>query len=85
MNKLEHYANKNRCIIPTQGSAAYKVVDALFCGQRLTAGNTYMRFNLMALSQTVTRLKRYGWPINSESMKLASGKTIARYWMEVRK
>lgn len=39
-------------------------------------------FKCMALSQRIGNLKRDGYPIKSEMVRLPSGKRVARYSME---
>lgn len=72
-------------ILPNAGSQEWTVLMALGRGESLTMLEALQRYNIMALSQRITRLKdKFHWPIESEIVKTAtatSNKRVARYWM----
>lgn len=69
-------------IMPNEGSQEFTVIVALSRGESLTFLESLERYNIAALSQRCTRLRqKYHWPVESEIVRTASGKRIARYWL----
>lgn len=48
----------------------------------LTVAEALEKLNCYALSQRAGELRKDGHPIRSEMVRVASGKRIARYWLE---
>lgn len=59
----------------------HKVRSALERGDSLTALEAWERFGVLHLASSIRRLREMGCAINSERIKTASGKHIARYSM----
>lgn len=57
------------------------LLEALKRGERLTVLDALNRFGVMALSQRIGSLKREGHPIESQMIRVPSGKRVACYWM----
>jgi len=55
------------------------LLNALQNGEKLTTLDALMNYNVMALSQRMTELKRAGYPIESKMIDTDSGKRIAQY------
>ena len=49
-------------------------------GESLTVGEALMKYGIYALSQRVGELKREGFPVKAETLKLPSGKRVSRYF-----
>lgn len=48
-------------------------------GRPLTVGDALTKYGIYALSQRIGDLKREGYPITSEMVKLPNGKRVAQY------
>jgi hypothetical protein len=70
------------CRVPEQGTVAYQILMALKQGQRLTPLLALAEFNCLSLSQRIGELKKMGWPITTEMVKVASGKSVAQYTLK---
>ena len=57
------------------------ILAALQRGERLTVATALERYQVFALSQECGRLKRLGWPVQSERIELPSGKNVSQYWL----
>jgi hypothetical protein len=68
-------------IYPNPQSQEGVLVAAFGRGESLTTLDALNRYQIMALSQRCTRLRQFGWPVQSELVRTASGKHIKRYWL----
>ena len=64
---------------PTAGTQCYELLAALQRGERLTVAEALTRYGIYALSQRAGELRRAGWPVISEMVKVESGKRVAQY------
>jgi hypothetical protein len=48
-------------------------------GEELTVAEAMGRYDIFALSQRCTDLRKAGYPVTSEMIVVASGKRVARY------
>ena len=55
------------------------ILAHLQSGRTLTPGESLTLHNCWALSSRISELRRQGWPIESELVKLSNGKLVARY------
>ena len=55
------------------------ILEHLSAGGTLTVAEALSRFGCYALSQRIGELKRDGVPVESEMVRLANGKRVARY------
>lgn len=58
------------------------LLQAFKKGERLTVAEALNRYGIYALSQRCTDLRKAGWPVQSEMIKVPTGKRVAQYWME---
>lgn len=68
--------------VPKLGTQLHTLLLAFMRGEKLTVLTAIDRYRCYALSQRCGELKRSGWPIKSDMLKLPSGKRVARYWIE---
>jgi hypothetical protein len=68
--------------VPEVGSMMYQILDALKRGERLTPLTALEKYQCFSLSQRCGELRRAGWPIRSQMVKVNSGKSVAMYWMQ---
>ena len=64
---------------PAAGTQCYELLAALQRGERLTVAEALTRYGIYALSQRAGELRRAGWPVVSEMVKVESGKRVAQY------
>lgn len=55
------------------------LLEAFRRGESLTVAESLQKYGVYALSQRCGELKREGYPIHSETIKLPSGKHVKRY------
>jgi hypothetical protein len=67
--------------LPPHGTQNYRLLMAMQCGARLTVAKALNEYGVFALSQRCTELRKMGWPIKSNMVKLPSGARVAEYWM----
>lgn len=72
-------ANAPRCTVPDLDTLQGKLLRALQRGERLTPISALQGYQCFSLSQRMGELKRAGWPIISEMVKMPSGKRVAEY------
>lgn len=70
------------CKVPESGTMTYQLLNALKQGEKLTPLTALQRFQCFSLSQRMGELKRSGWPIRSQMVKVNSGKKVAEYWLQ---
>lgn len=71
------------CIVPPKDSQCYKLLLAYQRGERLTVGSALSKYGVYALSQRNGDLRRrYGWPIQSRTVRTAGGADISEYWID---
>lgn len=61
---------------------ADQILAALERGESLTALDALNRFGCMRMSGRIYELKEAGVPVQDETIKLASGKHVKRYYLE---
>lgn len=61
-----------------------RILAHLKTGGKITALSALEKFNCMRLSARIKDLKEMGYPINSEFIRVPSGKRVKAYFMEVR-
>ena len=66
---------------PTPGSQCETLLMAMQSGARLTVLTALDKYGVYACSQRMTDLRRLGWPVKSERLKLPSGKIVAVYFL----
>ena len=59
----------------------WELLMALKSGERLTPLTALERYRCFSLSQRMGELKRSGWPIAVQRVKVPSGKSVAEYRM----
>jgi len=69
-------------IQPHIGTQAYVLLQAFYRGERLTVLTAIQKYEIYALSQRCSELKRLGWPIQSQMVETTTGKHVACYWIE---
>ena len=69
------------CRLPERGTMTWDLLMALKAGERLTPLTALERYRCLSLSQRVSELKRAGWPIERQMVKVPSGKSVAEYRM----
>jgi hypothetical protein len=57
------------------------LLNALKSGETLTPLDSLRKYHVLALSQRMTELKKLGWPVRTELVKMGT-KHIARYSLE---
>ncbi len=62
-------------------SQKIEILRWLAQGKTLTPLEALERFRCLTLSQRCTELRKEGWPVQSELVKVGE-KTVARYWLE---
>lgn len=67
--------------VPEKGTMTYELLAALMNGERLTPLTALEKYRCFSLSQRMGDLRRSGWPIVSQMVKLSSGKSVAQYRM----
>lgn len=67
--------------VPERGTMVYELLMALQSGEKLTPIVALDKYRCFSLSQRMGELRRGGWPIRSQMVKVNSGKKIACYWM----
>jgi hypothetical protein len=67
--------------VPEYGTMTYQLLRALKAGEKLTPLSALERYQCFSLSQRMGELRRSGWPIRSEMVKVNSGKKVAMYWL----
>jgi len=67
--------------LPEKGTQTYRLLMAMKDGKRLTVAKALTEYGCFALSQRCGDLRRLGWPIQSRTIKTASGAHISEYWM----
>lgn len=67
--------------VPEADTVAGRILRYLQSGGTLTPLEALRLFDCLSLSQRCGELKRQGWPIISELVKVGSGKKVARYSM----
>jgi hypothetical protein len=70
------------CKVPEYGTMTYELLAALKRGERLTPLSALERYKCFSLSQRLGELRRAGWPVRSQMVKLPSGKSVAEYWLQ---
>ena len=60
-------------------SQCEQILEYLKEGNTLTVAEALSLFGVYALSQRAGELRRAGWPIESEMVRVASGKRVAQY------
>jgi hypothetical protein len=68
--------------VPETGTQNYELLRAFKRGERLTVAVALERYGCFAISQRVGELRRQGWPVRSQTIKLPSGKHVSEYWMD---
>lgn len=63
------------------GSQNARILGHLVHGRTLTRVQAYRLFDCLALPSRISELKRRGHRIQREMIDLASGKTVANYFM----
>ena len=75
---------ESRTKIPPQESQCYTLLLAYQRGEHLTVASALSKYGVYALSQRNGDLRRkYGWPIQSKTVRTASGADISEYWLEL--
>ena len=69
------------CQAPHRGTMVYELLCALQAGEKLTPLSALEKYRCFSLSQRMGELRRQGWPIRVEMVKVNSGKKVACYWM----
>lgn len=59
----------------------WALLGALGRGERLTVASALAEYGCYALSQRMGELKVLGWPVRSQRIKVASGKSVCEYTM----
>ena len=67
--------------VPERGTMTWDLLMALKNGEKLTPLTALERYRCFSLSQRMGELRRGGWPIRSEMVRVNSGKKVAMYWM----
>ena len=68
--------------IPEYGTMTYQLLRGLKSGERLTPLTALEKYQCFSLSQRMGELRRAGWPIRSEMVRVNSGKKVAMYWLQ---
>lgn len=69
------------CRVPDKGTMTYDLLAALQRGEKLTPLSALEKYRCFSLSQRMGELRRSGWPIVAERVKVPSGKSVAEYRM----
>lgn len=69
--------------VPARDTMTYELLNALKQGEKLTPLSALEKYRCFSLSQRMGELRRAGWPIVSQMVKLNSGKSVAQYSMGV--
>ena len=69
------------CRLPEKGTMTWDLLMALKAGERLTPLVALERYRCLSLSQRLGELRRMGWPISRQMVKVPSGKSVAEYRM----
>lgn len=67
------------CRVPPQDTLSGRLLRALQAGERLTPISALERFQCFSLSQRMGELRRMGWPITAQMVRVPSGKKVAEY------
>lgn len=67
------------CEVPAEETVSGKILRHLKAGGTLTPLDALNLFQCFSLSQRIGELKRGGWPIHAEMVRVNSGKKVARY------
>ena len=59
----------------------FKVFNALYSGQKLTASEAQKRFGVKNLAAEASRIRAHGYAIYSNSRKAGNGVTVTEYEM----
>lgn len=59
----------------------WELIGAFKRGERLTVMTALQQYQIFALSQRCGELKNLGWPIKSQTIKTATGKSISEYFI----
>lgn len=69
---------------PTQAQSQNDaIISHLKTGADLTSLDALQRFKCMRLSARIYDLRRQGYRIGAERVRVASGKNVERYWLEI--
>ena len=67
--------------VPDEDTQCGRLLKAFQRGESLTVAEALTRYGIYALSQRCGELRRGGWPIIAEMVKVRSGARVASYRM----
>lgn len=82
MTQPELCFDEPKCKVPEFGTMTYRLLAGLKAGERLTPLTALEKYQCFSLSQRMGELKRSGWPIMSQMVRVNSGKKVAEYWLQ---
>jgi hypothetical protein len=63
----------------SKDSKTFKVFDALYKGEKLTASEANKRFGVKNLSAEATRIRQHGYAVYSNQRKAGNGVVVTEY------
>lgn len=67
--------------MPQRGSQHYEILIYLQSGGRLTVAKALTELGVYALSQRCGELRRMGWPVRSETVRVGPRCYVSEYFM----
>ena len=63
----------------SKDSKTFKVFDALYKGEKLTASEAHKRFGVKNLSAEATRIRQHGYAVYANTRKAGNGVVVTEY------
>lgn len=60
------------------------ILDYLLAGNTLTSLEALHRFQCFRLASRISELKQSGYDVQSETVKIPSGKHVSKYWIRTK-